>query len=296
MSSLPSLPPSVTVAPGHGGLPRVRVEGPAAAAEIYLDGAHVTSWHPHGQDEVLWMSAASEYAAGSPLRGGVPICFPWFGANQDDPTAPAHGFARRTTWELLGADEDGDDVVVRFRLEDSEATRAGAWPHRFAATCTVTVGRRLTVALEVTNRAVTEVTFEEALHTYLAVGDITAAQVTGLDGATYLDRLAGPEPLTQHGSIRFTGETDRIYVGTRATATVEDAARQRAVTVAKEGSATTVVWNPWVAKSAAMPDFGDDEWTGMVCVETAAVGADAVRLAPGASHLMSTTLEVGPLA
>lgn len=291
-----SLPSSVTVAPGGGGLPRVRVEGPAATAELYLHGAHVTSWRPRGEDDVLWMSGASAYVPGTPLRGGIPICFPWFGASATDPSAPAHGFARRSAWELLGADEDGDDVTVRLGLGDSPATRDGVWPHRFAATCTVTVGHRLTVTLEVTNLDAAEVSFEEAFHTYLAVGDIGAVRVAGLDGATYLDRLAGAAPRTQHGAIRFTDETDRIYVGTRATVTVEDAVRQRAVSVAKQGSATTVVWNPWVERSAAIPDLGDDDWTGMVCVETANVGADAVRLAPGATHLMSATLGVGPLA
>ncbi|WP_066584620.1 D-hexose-6-phosphate mutarotase [Cellulomonas timonensis] len=291
-----SLPQSVTVSPGRGGLPRVRVAGPAASGEIYLNGAHVTSWRPDGQGDVLWMSAASGYSPGQPLRGGIPLCFPWFGAHAADPAAPAHGFARRTAWDLLGAEEDGDDMRVRFGLHDSAATRAGAWPHRFEATCTVTIGPWLSVTLDVVNRDDRDVVVEEALHTYLSVGDVREARVTGLEGAWYIDKLAAPELVAQDGPIRFTAETDRVYLGTRATALVEDPSRARAVTVAKSGSASTVVWNPWAAKAAAMPDFGDDEWTGMLCVETGNVGVDAVRLAPGEGHQMTAHVGLAPLA
>ena len=286
-----SLPPTVQLGRGEGGLPLVRIHGRAASAEIYLHGAHVTRWAPQGDAPVLWMSAASRYVPESPLRGGVPICFPWFGAHASDPTAPAHGFARLAEWELVGAHEDADDVVVTFRLVDSSATRSSAWPHRFEARYTVTVGARLTLALEVTNLDGDDVTFEEALHTYLRVSDIGRVQVRGLERAPYLDRLGGPDPVPgEAGPVRFTGETDRIYLGTRATVTVADDDSPRAVTIAKEGSNATVVWNPWAGKAAAMADFGDDEWTAMVCVETCNIRDAAVRLAPGQCHTMTAVL------
>jgi glucose-6-phosphate 1-epimerase len=290
-----SLPPSVQVVPGEGGLPLVRIHGRAGAAEIYLHGAHVTRWVPQGAAPVLWMSGASRYVPESPLRGGVPICFPWFGAHATDPTAPAHGFARLAEWELVSAHEVADDVVVTFRLGDSRATRSSAWPHRFEARYTVTVGARLTLALEVTNLDGDDVTFEEALHTYLRVSDIGRVQVRGLEHAPYLDRLGGPDPVPgEAGPVRFAGETDRIYLGTRATVTVADDDSPRAVTIAKEGSDATVVWNPWAGKAAAMADFGDDEWTTMVCVETCNLRDTAVRLAPGQRHTMTAVLSAGP--
>ncbi|QTE27916.1 D-hexose-6-phosphate mutarotase [Pengzhenrongella sicca] len=291
----PALPPSVQLGTGRGGLPVVRVTAREGTAEIYLHGAHVTGWTPVGGEPVLWMSAASEYRADAALRGGVPICFPWFGAHARDAAAPAHGFARLADWDLVGAVDHADgDVTVTLALGDTAATRASAWPHRFAARYAVTVGAHLTLRLEVDNLDVEPVRIEAALHTYLRVTDVRTAAVGGLEGAPFLDRLAGPEPVPGEAvPVRFTRETDRIYLGTEAAATLTDPGAGRTVTIAKHGSRSTVVWNPWVAKAAAMADFGDDEWPAMVCVETCAVGPDAIVLAPGASHAMTAVLTVG---
>ena len=290
-TALPVLPASVHLAPGVGGLPIVRVTGRAGSAEVYLHGAHVASWVPAGGAPVLWMSAASRFTPGTAIRGGIPICFPWFGPNKADETAPAHGFARVTEWQLSGAAEVGDDVELTFHLTDSPATRASAWPHPFEARYTVTVGASLRLELEVTNQDTVAVTVEEALHSYFAIDDIHRTTVAGLEGVPYLDKVAGGA-LEQDtdGPVRFTAETDRVYPGTAATTTIADGTR--GITVAKSGSESTVVWNPWIAKAAAMADFGSQEWTGMVCVETCNVGADAVTLAPGASHTMTATITV----
>jgi glucose-6-phosphate 1-epimerase len=295
------LPPSVRLAPGDGGLTRVLVQAPAGSAEITLHGAHVVRWRPTGHDDVLFLSEHSRFTPTAAIRGGVPVCFPWFGPKADAPQAPAHGFARVSPWTLEAAEETGDDVVVVLSLTDSDATRASAWPHPFRATLRVTVGARLGLALEVHNTGSAPVTFEEALHTYLAVADARQARVTGLEGAAYLDKLGGPEPVPASGEpVRFTGETDRIYLtpghaggaGGTGSTTVVDPAGGRQVTVAAEDSATTVVWNPWVDKAAALADLGDDEWTRLVCVETCNVGPAAVTLAPGAAHRMTATIGV----
>jgi len=286
----PALPASVWIAVGRGGLPVVRVDGAAGAAEVYLQGAHVTSWTPSGGAPVLWMSAVSDFAPGRPLRGGVPLCFPWFGALAADPAAPGHGFARLSSWHLVEAGEQGDDVVLVFRLTDSDETRSSAWPHRFEALYTVTVGARLGLSLRVRNLDTTTVTFEEALHTYLGVPDIHDVTVSGFEGLPYLDRLAVPqEQGSDDGPVSFSSETDRIYLGTDADARVSDGAG-RTVTITAEGSASRILWNPWTAKAAAMADFGDDEWQAMLCVETANVRDDAITLAPGESHTMSAVI------
>jgi glucose-6-phosphate 1-epimerase len=295
MSSAPlapaSLPASVRIGPGEGGLTVVRVAGRAGSAEIYLHGAQVTSWTPAGGQPVLWMSAASRFQPDAAVRGGVPICFPWFGGNAGAPSAPAHGFARLSEWEFADAREAGDDVVLAFRLTDTPATRASAWPHRFEARYTVTVGARLTLALRVTNRDDAAVAFEEALHTYLRVGDVRDTTVGGLEGAPFLNQLAGLAVETETGPVRFTAETDRIYQGSAAPTTVADGSG-RSVGIRTDGSRSTVVWNPWVAKAALISDFGDDEWTGMVCVESANIRSDAIRLEPGQSHTMTAVFEV----
>ena len=294
MSAVPStleLPSSVELGQGQGGLAIARVFAPTGTAEVYLRGAHVSAWTPAGGTPVIWMSEQSEYAPGVPLRGGVPICFPWFAAHPTDATAPSHGFARLADWQLVEAREAGDDVVLVFVLTDTEASRASAWPHRFEARYTVTVGARLSLALEVTNRDTVEVSFEEALHTYLAVADIHQTEVAGLEGAPFTDRLTGPRP-AESAPVRFDAETDRIYLNTTATTTVTDASTGRVITVAKQGSASTVVWNPWIDKAAAMADFGDTEYTGMVCVETCNIRDNTITLAPGESHEISVSYSV----
>jgi len=289
-----TLPPTVRLDTGQGGLPVLRLTAPGSTAEVYLHGAHVTSWVPAGQGPVVWLSSQSRFEAGSAIRGGVPICFPWFGARAGHPEAPQHGFARLSDWELVGARDEGDDVVVVLRLTDSPATRASAWPYLFEATATIVVGTQLTMTLQVANRDTTEFTFEEALHTYLAVGDVRSAEVTGLEGTDFVDRPSGPDPLPgEPGPVRFTGPTDRIYLATTASTTVQDAGGGRWVTIDKDGSATTVVWNPWIDGARTMADLGDDEWTRMVCVETCNVRDDAVLLEPGQIHTLSARLRVG---
>ncbi|MGV8977761.1 MAG: D-hexose-6-phosphate mutarotase [Cellulomonas sp.] len=294
---MPTLPPSVRLETGQGGLPVVRVAAPTATAEIYLHGAHVTSWVPAGQRPVLWLSAASRFEAASAIRGGVPICFPWFGARAGQPQAPKHGFARLSDWELVGARDQGDDVVVELRLTDDDATRASAWPYVFEATFTVVVGTELSMTLEVTNRDTTEFTFEEALHTYVAVGDVRSTEVTGLEGVGYIDRSSGPGTVPgEPGPARFAGPTDRIYLATTAQTTVRDVTGRRSVTTLKDGSATTVIWNPWVDNARALADFGDHEWTGMVCVETCNVRGDRILLEPDQSHTVAARLAVSGLS
>jgi glucose-6-phosphate 1-epimerase len=295
MTQVPSsdltLPDGVRVVPGRGGLSAVRVDVPACSAEIYLHGAHLTSWRPHGA-EVLWVSDEAVYRPDKAIRGGVPICFPWFADGRDGSAKPAHGFARTTEWRLVDASNDGRRVELTLSLTDTEETRA-LWPHQFTADYRVRMGEDgLALLLTVTNTGVGAFTFEEALHTYFGVADIRSATVQGLEGSSYLDMVPGADrgPHVQDGPIAFTGETDRTFQGTSATAVIRDA--DRSVRAARDGSRSAVVWNPWVAKSAAMADFGDDEWTGMVCVETANVKADAVTLEPGADHTMSAYISV----
>jgi len=294
-STTPELPPSVRLEPGGGSLPRLVVSAPVADAEVYLHGGHVTRWRPAGHDDVLFLSRSSRFSPDRAIRGGVPLCFPWFGAHPTDPDAAAHGFARVLDWSLVRAEQDGDDVVLVLELGDSPVTRASAWPHPFRATLSVTVGARLVLALRVENTGTAPVTYEEALHTYLAVGDVRRIAVTGLEASRYLDKVAGGQLVAATGdAVRLTGETDRIYLDTAGATTVDDPAGRRRTTVTADHAATTVLWNPWADKAAGLADLGDEEWTGMVCVETSNVGPAAVTLEPGASHTLTATLEVTP--
>ncbi len=262
---------------------------------VYDHGAHVASWAPAGHDEALWMSRCAVLEPGAAIRGGVPVVFPWFGSGRTGDLVPAHGFARRSDWSLVDVIHDADVVRVRHALTSSEAT-SPLFPYAYRATSEASFGRELALHLTVENTGDVAFTFEEALHTYLTVGDVARATVTGLDGTSYLDQVAvgGPATRMQRGAVSFTGETDRVYAST-ATVVVVDPVLRRSVTITKSGSADTVVWNPWVDKARALPDFGDDEWRTMLCVEGANLRDHAVTLAPGQSHTMGYTVAVTAL-
>ena len=282
---------SFSTAPG--GLTRLDVHSPLATAEIFLHGGHVARFQPAGSAPVLFMSAASHFAPGKPIRGGVPICFPWFGPRAGHPEAPMHGFARTMTWRLESLAQSADGVVkVVLALAADDATRAH-WPHEFVLRHRIAIGPELRLTLEVENTSTAPFTFEEALHTYFAIADVREATATGLEGASYLDKTDGFKTKTVGAEpLRFTGETDRLFPNHEGTCVIADRPTARRIVIEKSGSATTVVWNPWIAKAAAMADFGDDEWPRMLCIETVNAGADAVTLAPGARHATTAVVRV----
>jgi glucose-6-phosphate 1-epimerase len=293
-----TLPSSVTLARGRGDLPCLRMASDRyGTGEVYLHGAHVTAWQPRDQAPVLWVSRESFFAEGRPIRGGVPLCFPWFAAHPTEKTAPTHGFARIRPWTLTGAGEAPEGTWLEFRLGHDDETLASPWPHRFLATYRVTFGRALRLALTIRNADADPIRYEEALHTYYGVHNVREIGVSGLDGTEYLDKVDGFARKRQGAEpIRFTGETDRVFLDTTATCTIHDPGRRRVIRIAKTGSSSTVVWNPWIEKARALPDFGDLEWVEMVCVETANVGGAAIALEPGAEHTMTAEVTIEPIA
>jgi D-hexose-6-phosphate mutarotase len=274
-------------------LPKIALTSPDAEADVYLNGAHVTRWQPSGQKDVLFMSKSSLFSAGKPIRGGVPLIFPWFGPREGHPASPAHGFARLMSWNVIGCEQRADGAcAMTLELVSSAATHE-LWPYEFALRFTVAAAKKLSMTLTVTNTDAQPFTFEEAMHTYLATGDIRNVSVTGLAGATYIDKMDGFARKQQGKEpIAITGETDRVYLATKSKCVVSDPAWNRKLTVEKENSDATVVWNPWIAKAKAMTDFGDDEWPGMICIETCNVGDHAITLQPGQSHAMTAVVGV----
>lgn len=279
---------SVEVTAGTGGMPSVVLTHPAGArAIITLHGAHVTSWIPSDGEERLFLSRCSRFARGRAIRGGIPVVFPQFGPG----ALPQHGFARTRKWELLATQRHGNgDAGAVLGLKPSPSTRA-MWPHRFRLYLVAVLHERaLTLALRVTNTGDTEFEFTAALHTYFAITDIRQAAVLGLQGVTYIDSLRNDvREVETREAIRFEGETDRVYVQAPDRVLLVDEASQRTTTVEKSGMADVVVWNPWEAKAQRMPDFGDDEWQRMVCVETGCM-AEPVRIAPGEAWMGRTVL------
>lgn len=271
------------------GLVFVQVTAPAASATVYLHGAHLTDWQPAGESPVLFLSARTELVPGKPIRGGVPVIFPWFGGKADDKAAPAHGIARVLPWGVEDVRVTGGTVALTLSLHPSDATQKW-WPHEFEARFTVTVGSSLEMSLQIRNTSPAAFAFEEALHTYFTVSDVRNVRVDGLSGTDYLDKVDGFKRKQQEGPVTISGETDRVYIDTTATCVLDDPGLRRRIFVEKVNSASTVVWNPWIAKAKAMADFGEEAWPGMICIETCNVGENRVNLPAGQTHQMKAIL------
>lgn len=276
-----------------GGLVRAVISTPAAEAVVYLHGAHVAHWTPRGQRPVLFISSKSLFVPGKAIRGGVPVIFPWFGPRSDGQPGPMHGFARTTEWEVEGTRllDDGK-VEMALVLTPDDSTRGFGY-NAFQLRFRVTVGSELRMQLEVRNNAKQPLTFEEALHSYFAVGDIHRASVSGLEGRTYIDKTDGfKRKELGNAPLRIAKETDAVYPSTNATCVINDPVWNRRIIVEKTGSDTTVVWNPWIEKTKSMSDMAADDWKEMLCVETANAGENAVHLPPGESHKMTASIHV----
>jgi len=240
-------------------------------------------WSPKGSEPVLWMSPVASLAHGKSIRGGVPICWPWFGPHGSNLDFPSHGFARTAVWEVASTTLHGNGSIgIGFRL---------AVDGRELWSCSTTVEMRMLIGSMLEMELVTEnmdsdrITVSEALHAYFSISDIREISVAGLDGCDYLDKVGATVRRHQRGDIRFDSELDRIYMDQGQDVLIEDRARRRTIRIEKLGSHSTVVWNPWLDKCRRMGDFGsDDGYLGMVCVESANAAEDVVHLAPGDSH------------
>lgn len=275
---------------GPGELDSVEVKNPHATARVALQGAHVLEWTPRDEEPVIWVSEAARYAPGVAVRGGIPICWPWFGPHPTDPALPAHGFARTSAWQVVAAERLPDERTrLTFRLPDGEG--AGLWPHDTELLYMVTVGQTLELDLVTRNAGEVPVTVGQALHTYFRVSNAAAVKVLGLEGCRYLDKIAGGEHV-QDRPLAIGGRTDRIYLDSARDCIVEDLGLGRAIRISKRNSHSTVVWNPALDGNAP-GDFGPTGSRHMLCVETANVAADAVRLEPHAVHLLFVRYAVG---
>jgi len=292
-----AIPGALSFALGNGGLGAARVTTPACTAEIYLHGAHLTAWQPAGHAPAIFLSERSLFAADKAIRGGVPIIFPWFGprtATRENPRTdgPSHGFARTALWQVAFAALAGDDLHLTLTLAPDETSRSLGFDH-FQLAYELVLGAELRMRLTVANQADVPLHFEEALHTYLAVGDAAQVEIRGLDDMEFLDKTDGSKRKCQTEEVlHLTQETDRPYLNTAATVTLDDPALRRRITVAKTNSLTTVVWNPWAATTAKLPDMNPDGWRSMLCIETANAAENAIMLAPHSAHTMEAHLRV----
>jgi len=266
-----------------------------ALANIALQGAHVATFQPRGEEPVIWLSPQAKFAPGKSIRGGVPICWPWFGPHKTDGKLPGHGYARTVPWEVLETKALSDgSTFLRFGLIESDATRA-QWPHPSTVQLEVTVGKSLRVDLITTNTGKAAFELGEALHTYFQISDVAKMTIRGLENCEYLDKVKDFARFTQNDGIVIESEVDRVYVNTTADCVIEDKGLKRAIRIAKQGSKSTVVWNPWTEKAEKMGDFGPQLHRDMVCVESGNALENVVTLAPGETHKLVAIYSVEKL-
>jgi len=267
---------------------------------VAQQGAHILSYQLAGQPPLIWLNDEAVFQTGKSIRAGVPVCWPWFGNFERNPPsvqamrvsdqpASAHGLVRALDWELEGIETEGDSLNVVFALPVPENGLPG-WPHQVDLKLNIRLDEQLQIDLTSHNRGTDSVTISQALHSYFAVSDVRNVHVEGVDGLQYIETLDNWNTVTQHGDLRFSGETDRIYLNTPDKLSIVDPAWERRIELNARGSRSAVIWNPWTERAAAFSDMADDGWQRMLCIETANVLGDVVTLAPGESHTLGVSI------
>lgn len=267
---------------------------------VAQQGAQILHYQHGQQSPIIWRSEQAGYQRGQSVRGGVPVCWPWFGDLQRNPqalqqqhasatTAPAHGGVRGLDWQLLGIEQQGEAVILQF-VYDTRQQPLADWPHAAELCLDIRLDQRLSLSLTSHNHGEQPLYLSQALHSYFAVSDIRQTSVLGLDGCRYIETLEDWQERRQEGAVHFAGETDRIYLDVPQRLALVDSGWKRRILLEATGSRSAVVWNPWIDKAQRLSQFADDAWQRMLCIETANVWDDCIELAPGASHSLNVSL------
>jgi glucose-6-phosphate 1-epimerase len=269
------------------GFEYIEINNDQAEAKIALQGGHLFHYKAIDKPALLWLSKLAYFEKGKAIRGGVPICFPWFGKHKNNASLAQHGFARTQMWEVVFEEEvDADHTHIRLELKPNEETLE-QWPYLFEAHLDMIIGSTLSIALHVTNKDTKAFEISTALHTYFALSDIDAISIKGLDHCLYFDALRS-ETFMQEGDVQIKEEVDRVYSNPSKTISLLE--NDNCVNLEHEGSNSLVVWNPWIEKSQEMIDMSDDGYKNMVCLETSNVREDARILNANESHVIKATI------
>lgn len=283
------IPGKLTFVEGKGNFPIIEIHNGIAKASISVYGAHVLSFQPAHAPQVIFLSENAVFQVGKAIRGGIPICWPWFGPDPEGLGRPNHGFVRNRLWNVIATDiaEDGSTTVT-LGLEDTDETQE-LWPHSFDLRMEISVGTSLSIALVTRNTGDRPFPLTQALHTYFTVGDITQTKVLGLEGKDYLDKVDEGKPKNQEGVVAIAQEVDRIYLDVPSELVIEDGALGRRICITSTGNNTAVVWNPWIDKSAQMADLGNEDYKRFICVETTNAATDVVEVPAGGEFRLAAT-------
>lgn len=284
---------------GEGGFAFIKIHNDKADALISLYGGQVLSYRKAQQPDVFFLSDRAYYQHGKAIKGGVPICWPWFGNDPQNKGRPAHGFARNSLWQLVATEQLANgDTFVELQLSPNELS-ASLWPHEFLLSLKVTVGDELTLQLTTHNNDTQPFEITQALHSYFALESIDALRISGLENLTYLDKAksnTGAEQKTQQGEIHIEGEVDRIYLQVPEQITLKNIApsltAESAITLQSKNNATAVVWNPWQQLCEQSADLKPDDYQRFVCVETANAASDVISLAAGDSFTLQARISI----
>lgn len=278
---------------GESGIPLIETANDQSTAIISLQGAHLLSWVPTGGDDVIWLSDDAKFALGKSVRGGIPICWPWFGAHEESSDYPAHGFARTVMWQVTNVEAlSSDETRITFQLDTrqlDDAQRA-MWPSPTVAEYRLTIGKTLTMELTTFNHSDQAMTIGQALHTYFEVDCVSCTKLLGLEDKDYLDKTEGFKRKTQSAAVTINEEVDRVYLDTADDVIIDDGKRK--IVIKKQGSHSTVVWNPWKAVADKMGDLGEDGYLKMLCVESANAAGDTVNIPAGESYTLRVTYDI----
>ena len=251
--------------------------------ECYLQGAHITSFSPNDSAEILWLSPIARFEQGKAIRGGIPICWPWFGKHPIDSSLPQHGFARNSLFEIVQTTElDNGDLQIRLSMQTNEESLR-LWPFKFKLSVIITVGASLSIELKTENTDSQNITITEAIHSYFAIKDISTTQLQGLENTSYYDQLLDSDALQANSPVEFTQEVDCIYRAPTNDLLILDDGTPKTKIQQAHGNAV-VVWNPWIEKSKSMNDYPNNGYTKMLCVEAANTRYGSIDLSPGEHH------------
>ncbi|WP_090287259.1 D-hexose-6-phosphate mutarotase [Nitrosomonas mobilis] len=283
----------VTFETGEGGLPFIRVRNDKATALISIYGGQVLAFHPkHTDSDLLFLSKRAYYQSGKAIKGGVPICWPWFGPDPEGLNRPAHGFMRNRLWEVVEtASTTEGDICVVLGLSDTPETQA-IWPRTFVLRLEITIGESLNLALVTRNPGSQEFAITQAFHTYFSVDDISQVKVSGLENTQYIDKVNDNQQVNQSGAVTIHSETDRIYLNIGNELVIHDEAMKRRIHIISKGNRTAVVWNPWAKISAEMADLQDDDYLRFICVETTNAATDFINIQPGSEFRLVANYRV----
>ncbi|TCK02718.1 D-hexose-6-phosphate mutarotase [Marinobacterium mangrovicola] len=278
--------------PGEGQLPECELKGPGGRVRVSLQGAQVLSYLAAGeqQQDVFWISSTSRYQAGKAIRGGIPVCWPWFGDHPDNAELPAHGFARTTLWEVRSSYADNEVTRLQLGLTDSPSSEQ-LWPGQFELILEIELGEQLVLSLTTTNTGSQTFNITEALHTYYAVGAADNLRIEGLQAHRYRDKLEDFAVKTQEQELEPQPPLDRVYDSDQPV-TLIDPLLKRRIRIDKESSASTIVWNPGAEIAAGMADVGSGEENSFICIEAGNARERIIRLAPEESHCLKMAIQV----